>query len=336
MRTSHGFALLLAVGAAGQACGGTGSPPAPTSPPTSQAHSPFPGASGVAWESLPPAPSRRTEIAAATDGRLIYVAGGFAESGATVRTVEIFDPSTGEWSSAPDLPIPVNHAMASALDGTVVVVGGYLGPLRDPSDRAFALRVDRWEELPAMPEPRAAAGAATVDGLLYVAGGVGPDGLAEEMLVFDPRIQQWSTVPGPPTPREHLGVAAFGGLLYVVGGRTGGIGTNLGTAEAYDRTTGEWLNLRDMPTPRGGIAAAATTNGFVVAAGGEAATTFEEAEAFDVEQAEWVSLPPLPTPRHGLGVVALRTRVFAVAGGPQPGLAFSGANESIDLSALRR
>jgi hypothetical protein len=37
----------------------------------------------------------------------------------------------------------------------------------------------------------------------------------------------------------------------------------------------------------------------------------------------------LPTPRHGLGVVGLGGRVYAVAGGPTPGLAVSGANESI-------
>jgi hypothetical protein len=90
-----------------------------------------------------------------------------------------------------------------------------------------------------------------------------------------------------------------------------------------------------MPTPRGGLAAAATENGFVVAPGGEAETTFEEAEAYDVEAGTWVSLPPLPTPRHGLGVVAVGTTIHVVAGGPEPGLAFSDAHEAIDLAPLR-
>jgi hypothetical protein len=130
-------------------------------------------------------------------------------------------------------------------------------------------------------------------------------------------------------------VAGFDGRLFVVGGRTGGIGSNLDVAESYNVAAGRWVGLDDMPTARGGIAAAATADGYVVAAGGEADTTFEEVEAYDVEAARWLSLPPLPTPRHGLGVVALGAVVYVVAGGPQPGLSVSNAVEAIDLAPLR-
>ena len=69
-----------------------------------------------------------------------------------------------------------------------------------------------------------------------------------------------------------------------------------------------------------------------MAAGGEADTTFEEVEVYDIAAKSWSRLPDLPTPRHGLGVVAEGDKVFVLAGGPQPGFAFSGANEAIDLS----
>ena len=295
-----------------------------------------PTVDGVRWRSLQPAPTPRTEVAAASDGDRIFVVGGFTETEATVPTVEVFEPEAEVWSQGPDLPVAVNHAMATALEGTVYVLGGYLGPgLSNPSDRVFALRGGRWQELAPMPEPRAAGGSAAVDGLLYVAGGVGPEGLAEAVLVFDPNAGRWSMEEGPPTGREHLGVAGFDGRLFVVGGRTGGIGSNLDVAESYDVAGGRWIGLDDMPTARGGIAAAATADGYVVAAGGEADTTFEEVEAYDVEAARWLSLPPLPTPRHGLGVVALGTVVYVVAGGPQPGLSVSNAVEAIDLAPLR-
>jgi hypothetical protein len=212
-----------------------------------------------------------------------------------------------------------------------------LGPgLTNPSDRAFVLSWGEWAELPRMPEPRAAAGAAMVDGKAYVAGGVGPRGLADRVMVFDPNSAAWSMVAGPPTAREHLGVAGFDGRLYVMGGRTGGIGTNLGVVEVYDPATDTWSPLSDMPTPRGGIAAAATTNGFVAAAGGEADATFDEVEAFDARRGRWVSLPPMPTARHGLGVAGTGTVLYVIAGGPEPGLAFSAANEAIDLAGLAR
>jgi hypothetical protein len=323
-------ALAMAAALAMSACDGAMEDPGDS--PTDAAATP---AAGVEWRQLEPVPTARTEVAAATDGSRILTAGGFASGGGNSGTVEIFDVESGTWSGGQTLPHRVDHAMAASAGGTILVLGGYT-PDGLPSDRAFAMRDDGWEELPRMPEPRAAGGAAVVDGLVFVAGGVGPFGLAESVMVFDSETAEWGeSLRGPPTPREHLGVAAHNGLLYVVGGRTGGIGSNLGTAEALDPSTGQWTTLPSMPTSRGGLAAASSKNGFVVAPGGEAETTFEEAEAYDVEAGTWISLPPLPTPRHGLGVVAVGTTIHVVAGGPQPGLAFSGAHEAIDLAPLR-
>jgi hypothetical protein len=75
-------------------------------------------------------------------------------------------------------------------------------------------------------------------------------------------------------------------------------------------------------------------NGFLVAAGGEAETTFDEAAALDAETGRWLSLPLMPTPRHGLGVVALGTVVYVMGGGLHAGLSVSNAAEAIDLGQL--
>lgn len=180
-----------------------------------------------------------------------------------------------------------------------------------------------------MPEPRAAGGAAAVDGALYVVAGVGPAGLARQMLVLEDGT--WRTEPGPSAPREHLGVAAAGGAVYALGGRTAGMDTNVADAEVFDPDRGTWVRLPDLPTARGGIGAAAP-DGYVVAVGGEQpAGTFAEVQALDLEAVRWVRLPPLPTPRHGLGVAAVGPVLYAIAGGPEPGYAFSAANEALDL-----
>lgn len=307
--------LLLAVAACGD---GAGTSPAPQRTPASE------------WRTLRAAPNQRTEVAAAAAGGRIFVAGGFVPPGRTVPIVEVYDIASGTWSRGPGLPLAVNHAMGTSHEGTVYVLGGYRGEndLSEPTDRAFALAGDRWDELPPMPEVRAAAGAAAVGGRIYVAGGVGPDGPATTTLVYDIEARRWSTAPGLPTPREHLGVATDGERVFVVGGRP----PNTDAAEAFDPRTGEWERLEPMPTARGGLAAAGTGNGLIVAAGGEAEETFPEVEAYDVAGERWVRLPGLPTPRHGLGVVADGNRVYVVAGGPRPGFAFSGANEALDLS----
>ncbi|HEV3475682.1 MAG TPA: kelch repeat-containing protein [Actinomycetota bacterium] len=316
-------AALAATLALTAACGGD------TPPPIEVAER------SVVWRSLAPAPTPRTEVAAAVlgDDRIV-VAGGFAAPARTVNVVEIYEPSTDTWTPGPALPVEVNHAMGASLDGRAYIFGGFDAG-GAPTTRAFVLEDDAWAELPPMPEPRGAGGAAVADGKIYLVGGVGPAGLAASTLVFDAEGNDWSIAPALLNPREHLGVAAFEDRVYAVGGRTGGLGGNLTDAELFDPQEGSWTAIARAPTARGGIAAAATSNGFVVAPGGEAPEgTFEEAEAYEVAQDRWLALPPMPTPRHGLGVVAIGTIVYALLGGPEPGLEFSGATEAIDLGAL--
>jgi hypothetical protein len=308
------------------ACGGE---------PADRRSRPGDAASDLKWSRLQDAPTERTEVTAGAVGNRIYVVGGFVEGGDSVSTVEVYDVEGERFTEGPALPVSVNHAMAAVDRDTLYVFGGYTGALTDPSNRSFALRPEsgQWQEISPMPEVRAAGGAAAVDGRIYIAGGIGPGGLASSTLVYDTESEKWSTAPGLPTPREHLGVASDGKRVYVLGGRISS--KNLSAADAFDPSSGRWTSLPDLPTARGGLAAAGTSNVLIVAVGGEAAETFEEAEAFDVARGKWVSLPGLPTPRHGLGVVAVGPTLYVIAGGPEPGYAFSGANEAIDLSSLR-
>ena len=324
-RLSAATAVVLAAGAATLTAGCTGEgssgPPAPAV------------SAAVAWRALAPAPSERTEVAAAALAGRVYVVGGYRADGAVVGTVEVFDTASGGWSVGPELPVAVNHAMATTAAGRLYVFGGYRAD-GSPDAAVFALDGDSWRPVAPMPQGRAAATAVAAGDRVYVAGGIAPDGLAAEMLVYDPAADRWSTAPGPPTRREHLGGAGYGGLVYTVGGRNGGLQDTLDAFEAYDPATGRWTVLPALPTPRGGLGAAATCSGLVVAVGGEARATFPEAEVYDVRAGTWRALPPVPTPRHGLGVVAAGTTVYTFAGGPRPNLHVADVVEAIDLNAL--
>jgi N-acetylneuraminic acid mutarotase len=321
MRWRWALAAVAVLGLAG--CTGGAAPE--RAPPTTAA----PAAGGPAWRQLAPAPSARTEVAAAAVGGRIWVLGGYGPDGATLATAEVYDTAAGTWARGPDLPVAVNHAMAATLDGVLYVAGGNDGTR--PSSQLARLDGDRWHPLAPLPRGRSAGGLVALDGRLYLVGGVIEGGLAADTQVYDPTADRWSSAPGLPTPREHLGAAASGGKLYVVGGRVGGVGHNLAAAEVFDPGSGRWSRVADLPTPRGGLAATATAAGLVVAVGGEAAATFPQAEAFDPSTGRWRSLPPLPTPRHGLGVVAVGDVVHVIAGGPRPGLHTSAAHEAIDL-----
>lgn len=286
----------------------------------------------AAWVTGAPLPEPRTEVAAAPLLGRIVVVGGFLANGGNSRRVDAYDPGTDSWSRLPDLPVSVDHAAAASWRGRVVVVGGY-GADRRPLRTAFLYDGSRWRRLPALPEERAAAAAAaTSDGRLWVVGGRTSGGLATRMLTLDLRTLRWGVRPGP-RPREHLAATALGGRVYAVGGRLAGYDTNLATVEAYDPRTTKWRRLPDLPDTRGGTGAAAL-GGRIVSVGGEAPDgTKRTVWALRPGARTWTSLPDLPTPRHGLGVVALGGRLWAIAGGPQPGLAVSGAVESLPLAS---
>ena len=137
-----------------------------------------------------------------------------------------------------------------------------------------------------------------------------------------------------PTARHHVGSAALDGLLYVVAGRAGG--ENLDVVERLDPGAGprgRWSGVAPLNTERSGFAAVAS-RGTIVAFGGEelgGGRTIAPVERYDPGRDGWAPLPPMTTPRHGLGGVARHGRVYALEGGPRPGLAFSAANEFLDL-----
>ncbi|MDG4825384.1 kelch repeat-containing protein [Asanoa sp. WMMD1127] len=291
---------------------------------------PAPPTAGGGWRSLAPAPTTRTEVVAAAAGSLIYVMGGLVTGGDSVATVEVLDTTTGRWTPGPALPVAVDHAMAATVDGAVHVFGGYTSADR-PHTGAYRLTGSSWQPLAPMPAGRAAGTAVAVGSRVHVAGGIGPDGLAREMLVYDAASDTWTTAPGPPTPREHLGGAGIDGIVYTVGGRVRGLDGNLDAFEAFDPRTGEWSTLPALPTARGGLSAAATCTGLVVAIGGEGEETFPEVEAYDVAARAWRALPPLPTPRHGLGVVSVGPTLYTLAGGPHPGLHVADVTEALDV-----
>jgi non-specific serine/threonine protein kinase len=284
----------------------------------------------AAWQTGPPLPVPRSEVAAAAVKGEIVVAGGFLAGGASSGRVDAYSPERRRWRRLPNLPIAVNHAMAASYRGRLYVVGGYDGRGR-VLRRFYVLAGRRWRQLAPLPVGRAAAGAAVVRDWLYVVGGVAPNrSLARVAYRYSFRRRLWSRMPAP-TPREHLAVAADRSRIYAIGGRTGGLDQNLAVVEVFTPPSLSWVPTPPVPEPRGGTGAA-FAGGRIVSVGGEAPTgTLRAVYAFSLSAARWTRLADLPTPRHGLAVVGIGSTVYAIAGGDEPGLHVSGRNESLDL-----
>src|SRR5688500_19022749 len=76
------------------------------------------------WASAPAMPLGPTqETAVVAVGTKIYVIGGFNSSSQIIAAVQVFDTVACTWSMGPNLPMPIHHANAAVVDGTIYVLG---------------------------------------------------------------------------------------------------------------------------------------------------------------------------------------------------------------------
>jgi N-acetylneuraminic acid mutarotase len=289
----------------------------------------------AAWITKAPAPTKRTEVAAAALGGKIYVIGGFVRGLSFISAkVEEYDPSTDSWRERASLPTGLHHAGIAVANDRLYVIGGFDQSLFNivwhPSAAVYEYnpQTDQWRARKAMPTARGALAVAVLNGKFHAVGGYGADGNTGAHEVYDPSTDAWTIKAALPVPRDHHAAAVIDNRVYAIGGRLNrNYSQNLAVTEAYDPEKDHWSRKADLPTARSGITAAAVA-GRIFVLGGEAPSgTFHENEAYDPQSDTWEQEPPMPTARHGLGSAVMDGRVYVMCGGPSPGGSFSDVNE---------
>ncbi len=292
------------------------------------------------WMTGAPAPTARTEVAAAEMDGWIYVVGGFEprsvwtfwQASVSAR-VEAYHPATNQWAAKPDLPVGLHHAGAVAVDGALFVIGGFVqsdDTTWRPSDRVWRFDAERgaWEERAPLPTARGGLAVTTLRGKVFAVGGYDGRDNSAAVEVFDPARDQWASAAPLPTPRDHLAVVVLDDALYAIGGRVRlDYRNNLSVVEVFDADRDQWAAKADMPTPRSGIAADAVDEWIYVFGGESGDGTFPHNERYSPRLNRWQAMAPMPTARHGLGAVAVDGRVYVLSGGPRPGGSYSALNE---------
>jgi N-acetylneuraminic acid mutarotase len=292
------------------------------------------------WRTVAPAPTKRTEVAAATVDHKIYVVGGFEQPGlsnvlnfAITPLLEVYDPATDRWTSKAPMPVGLHHVGIGVVAGRLYVIGGYKqsglsvwGPVA--TVYAYDPVTDSWTERASMPTARGALSVTEHDGKLYAIGGYDRTANSAAVEVYDPTRDVWATLSPLPTPRDHLAAATMSGKLYAIGGRVNGdYRRNLAVTEVYDPATDQWRRIADLPTARSGITAA-EIGGRIYVFGGEGGDgTFPQNEAYEPAHQTWQAMALMPTARHGLGSAVMDGRIYVISGGPTPGGSFSNLNE---------
>ncbi|KAI6362360.1 hypothetical protein MCOR25_006235 [Pyricularia grisea] len=264
--------------------------------------------------------------------------GNTPDSWATTDMFQLYDTATGEWSLGPTLPFAVNHANTIVVDGKVYLLGG-LAPdevgnwVKTGQSYVLDGIDDGWKVLQPIPDEvsRGSASVGAAGDLIFLAGGMTqliPQDTIASVIAYNVTANEWITdLPDLPEPRDHAGSAVIDGTLYIVGGRAFGQNNTKDTVFALnldDAQAGWKTKEARMPTPRGGVAAAAIGNK-IYTFGGEgnqaegSSGVFSETEAYDVVSDSWERLQKMEVPRHGSWAVAIGEGVYLPGGGVRQG-----------------
>jgi N-acetylneuraminic acid mutarotase len=116
------------------------------------------------WETKAPAPTARTEVAAAAIGTKIYLVGGFGRLGAIGR-LEVYDTIADRWTTKSSMPASLHHVGIGVIGGKLYVIGGFSGTFSwTPVNTVYEYdpATDRWRSRAPMPTARHGLGAAAV------------------------------------------------------------------------------------------------------------------------------------------------------------------------------
>ncbi|KAL0579166.1 hypothetical protein V5O48_002847 [Marasmius crinis-equi] len=295
------------------------------------------------WQNLTSIPSGpRQEECVASIGDTVYVVGGVTSPPPndtfppTIALVEAFNTTDNTWRRLADLPITINHCNIASLNGKLYVLGGLVGQggvwVRTGRAFEYCPQSDAWTELPSLPEgaERGSSAVGVWGDQVFLAGGMrtlnipaGEQDTVATGLVYDTRAKEWTAFVDLPEGRDHVGGVVIGGTFYVVGGRFRGQNNVRGTVFTMNLTAEEkvWAEKSIMPTPRGGLAAAAT-DGKIYTFGGEGdplligpAGVYNNTEVYDTETDSWEVLPPMDIPRHGTAATAVGGKLYIPGGG---------------------
>jgi len=292
------------------------------------------------WRELAPIThGARQEHSVSSIGTDVYIVGGMsslsanATSALSLAQAQAYSTVSNEWRDIAPLPVRINHGNIASLGGKLYLLGALSGGLiwrGMGNSYSYDPEADEWEQLPSMPggQYRGASAIGVWRDSVLVAGGLNSSipGVGQfsvpTVSSYDTRRRKWSELPNLPEARDHVGGAVINDVFYVVGGRTNGAWNVKGTVYALNLTNTEsgWVEKAPMPTPRGGLAAAAVGKS-VYTFGGEGNPrqvpngVFNEVEIYDTQADRWEKLAPMPFPRHGTNAAAVDGKLYLPGGG---------------------
>jgi hypothetical protein len=299
------------------------------------------------WRREPSIPLGRDELRAASVGGRIFILNGHSSTDAgeltSVSEAQVFDPTNGAYTSAPETPVALDHSAVVAHRGDVYLVGGDSNGHASGGLWRYSPGDDGWRSLPPMETPRAGHAAGVIANRLYVVGGTTDSGFLEleqppltSLEIYDFETGQWSRGRDMPTGRHHFSAGVLDGQLYAIGGRTSG-DFSLNTVERFDPQRDEWEILPSLPLGTGGHSVETAAGRLVVISGGDDLEEWVTPAtwALDAGERRWRRLPDMRVARHGHASATAGDRIYVFGGAPCAGYGQTASVESLSLDRNR-
>ncbi len=271
----------------------------------------------LAWEYVAPLQTARSAHTAVEYSGCIYVIGGITRQATVLSSIEIYDPDSNEWTSGPDLPVPLYHHAAIVVNDTIYIFGGTSRNFR-PSNLMFKYKPGD-QIITGQEMPMTLTGMSTIygNGKILVMGGKENTFVRESRnsgFEFSIRSQQWSES----EYRMNHGRSNF---CMVRGESTllfGGIDQRILDSVEKLRRDG-WELISRMPQPRGHLSAVSLGNRVIIAGGlgqHQRWRSVSSVELFidDGRQPHWERLPDMLDPRADFTMTELNGYIYAVGG----------------------
>ncbi|WP_203857887.1 S8 family serine peptidase [Plantactinospora mayteni] len=282
------------------------------------------------WTALPDMPTARSKPAVAALNGRIYAIGGWGAGSAPVETVDVFNPTTGTWSTLSGVTNPAPRAAAAfaTSGGRLYVIGGCGDnecSADSPDVTVFDPLTGKFDTAADYPQGSSWMSCGGIGGKVYCAGGVGVTEF-KNGYVYDPATDAWAPLPDMPLDLWGSQYAAAGGMLVLAGGATAASTTLTNRTIGYDPVAGAWVNLPNAQFARyrgAGVCGAYKVGGspssFVGSAETERLGGLEA--CLETGEASWLSTAPASfTLAAGASrTITVTLTATAAAGVPQPG-----------------
>ena len=245
------------------------------------------------WEQLTsyPTPIMDNRVVA-LDGSW-YSVGGSDGSSSTLDVYR-YDNATMAWTAVAPLPEALNAPAAAAIEGRVVVTGGWTES-GDPGNATYVYDpgADAWTTASPAPVAVSAAGQAVVDGELYVVGGCSTgmcDPMQSSVAVYNLAADTWRQVADYPESMAFTSCGGIDGAVYCAGG-VSSVAGELTSAYSYDPGTDSWIPVADLPAPLWGSSYSAANGMLILTGGAQNDSMTNAAYAYDPAGDTWSEMP---------------------------------------------